>query len=954
MSNAWSRFVGLLLPLALAASLVGFPALQRWDHQFYDLAVGLLKRPADPSIVIVGIDERSLLQLGRWPWSRRVHARLIERLTAAGVRAVGFDVMFAEPEREDPSADEALSKAIAQNGRVVLPVAPHQAAPSGRVQTISALPMFSRTAAALGHVDIKPDEDGVVRRIYRLAGTASESWPCFPSAVLEVARGAGQDFVAPGPSGAAWWRSDPHWIPFPGASGSIPHLSYVDVLNDDLLLRGLHDRLVLVGMTATGLGPGFATPATAETALLSGPELHGQVLDSELRELSIRPLPFWRCFGLALVPIVLAWLAQVCLKPKPALLWGGGLLFATVGLAIWLLKFRLLWFPPMASLLGQVAGQPFWSWSRLESARRILEHTRNQASAILQAVGDGVIATDRHSRIVYMNPAAERMTGYPARKVRGRKLHDVVTLLDSDDRLPVSLPRGNGNSHIIPQQLARHPLVLVDSGGNHVSVRASINAIGREGGPLEGRVLALSDISETLRISRQMDYMTTHDAITRLPNRSLLEDRLARAVAQAYRNKKGLAVLFLDLDNFKKINDGLGHVLADSLLMHVGNRLRDTIRAADTAARWGGDEFVVVLEDVVQPESVAEVASKILTAFSEPFRIGDQTLYVNFSIGISLFPQDGLSGEVLLRHADTAMFRVKSTGRNHYAFYSREMNNLATERLQLEQDLHEALVRGELEVFYQPQWNPRSGRIIGMEALLRWRHQEKGLLGPGTFIPLAEETGLIVPIGEWVIGDACRQVRAWQDAGIGELSVAINLSPRQFMHLDLFHVIADSIQRHAVPGRFIKLEITETVMTHDIDRVAAQLHRMKNLGVSLAIDDFGTGYSSLSLLRKLPIDQLKIDKSFVNNVVTDPDDAAIAHSVISLAHNMKLSVIAEGVETASQLQFFRDGRCDGVQGYYFSPPVPATEMTRLLADSRSAAATDAGAASESAEGPLRR
>lgn len=936
MKTRLGRLMGLSLPLGLALALVYFTPLQRWNHVFYDLAIGVFEREPASSIVLVSIDERSIERLGRWPWSRRIHARFLDRLTEAGTRAVGFDILFAEPDTADADADRILSESMARNARVVLPLAPVLLEADGRVRIVPPLPQFARAAATLGHVDIKFDEDNVVRQVYLQAGNPAHRWAFFALALWNAGRGAGLGETLPDGGAAPWRWADPMLIPFVGPPGRFQQVSYVDVLDSDDAVRSLKGRWVLVGMTAAGLGQRFATPVSAKMAPMSGPELHGQVLDALQRELAIHPLDrFWQ-LGLTGLSIVLPWFAHVHLRHRHALLLSVGTLLSTALGSLALMKWEALWFPPTAALLGQILGYPLWSWRQVESAVYSLSRQEKHTAAILRAVGDGVIATDKADRIAYMNPVAERLTGYTMAEARGRPRSEIVPLMD--DLESVSARRAEGDKAIDRHTAdgSERPFFLSNRTGEHYAVRVSMNPIAGEKGSAEGSVLALSDITETLRISQHVAYLATHDALTQLPNRVLLEDRLGQAVARARRRMGSVAVMFLDLDNFKNINDGLGHAAGDALLKDVATRLRSHIRAVDSAARWGGDEFVIVLEELPHPGSAAEVADKIRAAFSAPFFIAGQALYVSFSMGISLFPQDGASGESLLQHADAAMYRTKARGRNQYGYYSKDLNNWAAERLHLEKDLHEALYRGEFEVFYQPQCDPWNGRIIGLEALLRWHHGAKGRISPGTFIPLAEETGLIIPIGEWVIAEVCRQARAWQDQGIAELSVAVNLSPRQFLQPDLYDRIDNSIRTYGLPQHTLKLEITESLMTHDIDKVAELLRRMKKLGVSLAIDDFGTGYSSLSLLKRLPIDQLKIDKSFVTNIVTDLGDKAIAQSVISLAHNMKLSVIAEGVENTSQLDFFRERECDGIQGYYFSPPVTAAEATRLLSNSASA------------------
>lgn len=923
--------VCLILPLVLALGLSYFAPLQRWDYAFYDMAMRLLARSPDPTIVLVGIDERSIERLGRWPWSRRVHAQFLDRLTEAGVSAVGFDVLFAEPETTDPGADQALAEAIARNGRVILPLAPLRQESDGGVRLVPPLADFVSAAAGLGHVEIKLDEDSVARRIYLQAGAGAHVWPCFALAVWNVGRQTATELAPPGLDPGFWQEADPMLIPYLGPPGALRQVSYVDVLENEPVAYSLRDRLLLVGMTAAGLGQRFATPVSGKATPMSGLELHGQVLDALRRGVAVQALDLpWR-LGLTGLLVILAGLAHTFLKPRHALLWAIAVLCLTLLATVGLMKGLALWFPPMAALLGQALGHPFWIWRRLELARRSLRREKNHTAAILRAVGDGVIATDSADRIAYMNPVAERLTGYTMAEARGRALRDVIPLTNYFENAAVADSPGEKNAAAHVSRFGQSPLFLHNHTGEPIAVRVSSNPITDGRGFSRGRVLALSDITETLRISHQIAYLATHDPLTDLPNRVLLKDRLTQALAHARRHQRGLAVLFLDLDHFKKINDGLGHAMGDALLKSAADRLRSCIRAVDSAARWGGDEFVVVLVDLPNSGCVAEIAEKIRIAFLAPFLVDGQALYVSFSIGISLFPQDGASEDGLLQRADAAMYRVKALGRNQFGFYCQEMNQWTAERLSLEKDLHEALAKGEFEVFYQPQWDPAGRRILGLEALLRWRHGERGMVTPDTFIPLAEETGLIVPVGEWVLNHVCQQARIWREAGVPDIAIAVNLSPRQFLQPDLYRQVADAIREHGLPHNTIKLEITESLMTHNIETVAELLRKMKTLGVSFSIDDFGTGYSSLTLLKRLPIDQLKIDKSFVRHVVTDPGDAAIAQSVISLAHNMRLSVIAEGVENASQLAFFQARQCDGIQGYYFNPPLATQDMTRLFA-----------------------
>jgi diguanylate cyclase (GGDEF)-like protein len=452
-------------------------------------------------------------------------------------------------------------------------------------------------------------------------------------------------------------------------------------------------------------------------------------------------------------------------------------------------------------------------------------------------------------------------------------------------------------------------------------------------GTLYGILEVIRNITEDLSTEAQLQehrerlyHLVHHDALTNLPNRMLLQDRLSRMMMKAKRNKTYVAVLFLDLDRFKKINETLGHDVGDKLLLEVGKRLESCVRKSDTVARLGGDEFGVLLDDLRDVKFVAVVARKILQALSKPIMIQDYELYATSSIGISLYPDDGEDEDILLRCADTALYRAKDAGKNNYQYYTPDMNTRAFEFLLMESGLRKALDNNELVVFYQPLLSLEDKKLIGMEALLRWQHPEKGMISPGDFIPLAEETGLIEPIGEWVLRAACTQNKKWQDAGYPPVKVSVNMSGRQFSKKDVTDTIVNILEETGLEPEYLGVEITESVIMQDVKSTISKLKRMHDMGISLSIDDFGTGYSSLSYLKLFPIDNLKIDRSFVFNITSDSTDAAIAASVILLAHSMDLKVVAEGVETEEQLEVLREQGCDYVQGFLFSKPLAAEEF----------------------------
>ena len=443
----------------------------------------------------------------------------------------------------------------------------------------------------------------------------------------------------------------------------------------------------------------------------------------------------------------------------------------------------------------------------------------------------------------------------------------------------------------------------------------------------------LHDLEERKRVEQSIRHIAHHDALTGLPNRSLFRDRLTHAMAQADRYHQKLAVMFLDLDRFKAINDTLGHNVGDQLLKIAAERLRSCVRDSDTVARLGGDEFTVIVEDIVEDHDAAAVAQKILDTLSQPFNLYGHEVFISVSVGVTLYPSDDENADNLLRNADSAMYRAKEFGRNNFQFYVAEMNIKARERLMLESSLRRALDRKEFMLYYQPRVSLQSGRVIGAEALLRWRHPELGLVPPSEFIPILDETGMIIPVGDWALREACRQNREWQDMGLPPIRVAVNLSVRQFMQKDLADTVVRALEAANLSAEHLEVEITEDLFLEHNQTNIITLARLKNMGIHISIDDFGTGYSSLSYLKRLPIDTLKIDQSFVRDI-GDPDNKAIASAIIAMASSLRLNVLAEGVETDEQLAFLRAQGCNEIQGFCFSHPLPAEDFAQLLRDGR--------------------
>lgn len=542
------------------------------------------------------------------------------------------------------------------------------------------------------------------------------------------------------------------------------------------------------------------------------------------------------------------------------------------------------------------------------------------AAAVFQHTGEGIVVTDSVGRIQRVNPAFTDITGYTIDEVVGRS----PAVLKSERQAPdfykamwqTLTASGRWQGEIWNRR----------KNGEAYLEWLTINAVKDEHGGVAHYVGVFDDISELHDKEQRIRHQAYHDALTGLANRTLLTDRLEHAIATADRGDLKVAVMFLDLDRFKVVNDSLGHDVGDELLKAVAQRLKSSLRRADTVARLGGDEFVVLSTHWENPAEVAQLGDKILELLKEPFPVSGHDLHVGCSIGISLFPADGKDARELLKNADTAMYAVKEGGRDGYRFFDASMNAQAVERLTMETALRQALERQEFELYYQPKVTLSTGRVAGMEALVRWHHPTQGMVSPVRFIPLAEETGLVVPLGEWVLRQACRQVRQWALAGINPGPVAVNVSARQLGLADFAARVAAILDEEGVAPGAIDLEITETAIMSDPDRAAAQLEQLSALGVHIALDDFGVGYSSLGYLKRLPISVLKMDRSFIHDVIENEDSAQLARGIVRLAVALDIKVVAEGVETAEQVDFLRACGCDIVQGYYYSRPLPPGKL----------------------------
>ena len=554
---------------------------------------------------------------------------------------------------------------------------------------------------------------------------------------------------------------------------------------------------------------------------------------------------------------------------------------------------------------------------------------RERAQVTLNSIGDAVLSTDIAGKVTYLNVVAEGMTGWSCKEAIGHRLAEVFHIIDGATREVARNPMAQAVKENKTVGLTAN-CILVRRDGSESAIEDSAAPIHDRGGRVTGGVIVFHDVSAARAVTQKMAHLAQYDFLTDLPNRMLLSDRVANSIAMARRHGKKRAVLFLDLDRFKHINDSLGHPIGDKLLQSIAQRLAACVRGSDTVSRQGGDEFVILLSEVEHAEDAARSAEKILLALAAPHSIAGNELHISASIGISVFPDDGQSAETLIKRADTAMYHAKDKGRNNYQFFTDDMNVRAVERQFLEGNLRRALERREFVLHYQPKINLETGAITGVEALIRWRHPERGLIPPALFVPIAEDCGLIVSIGQWVLHEACRQAQAWDDAGLPPLPVAVNISALEFQSKDFLEGVRATLKETRLDPRCLELELTESVLMQNDGSTAPALIALKALGVRLAIDDFGTGYSSLSYLRQFPIDTLKIDQSFVHEITAGSLDDTIVGAVISMGKTLRYRVIAEGVETGEQLAFLQRQRCGEGQGFHFSRPVSVEDFVTLL------------------------
>jgi diguanylate cyclase (GGDEF)-like protein/PAS domain S-box-containing protein len=597
---------------------------------------------------------------------------------------------------------------------------------------------------------------------------------------------------------------------------------------------------------------------------------------------------------------------------------------------------------------GEMDARGFVRALRYAVERKLLEEAllvERERAATLNSIGDAVAATDLLGNISFLNATGEHVTGWSQQSALGRPIGDVVRIVDAVSRQAITNLMQYSDGTLVQSS----NWILVRQDGSEIPIEASVAAIRDPAEQAVGAVMVFRDVSAGRAVALQISHLAQHDFLTGLPNRMLLNDRVTEAIGRAARHTKKVGLLFLDLDGFKQINDSLGHPTGDKLLQSVATRLVQCVRASDTVSRQGGDEFVVLLSEMESAEDAAVIANKLLQAVSRAHSIGHQDLHVTTSIGASVYPDDGLDAETLIKNADTAMYQAKEQGRQRYQFFTPAMNVRAVEREFIEAGLRLALTRGEFSLDYQPKVDLRTRQIIGVEALIRWLHPVRGLIGPTEFLSVAEDSGLIVPIGRWVLREACRQARGWIGAGPAAITVSVNVAAKEFLDKDFLTGLFATLGDEGLPPESLELDLTERVLMTDAGAAEGILTALRARGVRVAVDDFGTGQSSLGHLRRFTVDYLKIDRSFVRQILAAPYEPIVS-AIINMGRSLNLRVVAEGVEEREEASFLEAHRCHEAQGPYFGRPLPSPLVSELLlkglADSgvarRSGRSDDAG------------
>ena len=891
----------VVIALAVVLSTGGHGALR---NALTDLRFAWQSRAASGNVVVVAIDAPSIDQIGVWPWPRQLHAELLHRLEAAGAQDVAFDVDFSTP--SDPASDEVFVKALRDvGGSTVLPSF-KQPAPNGGAAHINhpLKPFGNQSWPAV--VNVAVESDGLVRR-YPFGEKLGDA--LMPSMAVVL---AGQDAN----------RRPPFLIDFSIRAASIPSVSYVDVLRGDAAtLDKVRGKKIIVGATALELGDRFSVP---NGRIVSGPVLQALAAESILQNRMLR----WTSdagmmlgLGLICLLMITSW-RRFAPGLRVAILIAAG---AAIELVATLVQAR--WPFVIDTSLFHIAIIAYLTAIALDEIdfRSLLGRiAESRFHRIAMSLGDGLVCTDEEHRITVWNPGASAIFGYMPAEMIGRPFETLCAVPADGDARP-SMHDAARQSLLVPGGAVVVEFEGRRKNGETFPVEASFSGWQGTDGFQYGAILR--DISARKREAERVRYLAEHDALTGLANRNMLHASLAILITAAEQRSSNVALLVLGLDGFQQINDMLGHAAGDRVLRAVAERLTAEAGARAIVARLSGDEYAVALDCADASEPIAEFAERIARAFETPLATGTRQHRVRISIGVAVHPDGGRNADDLLSNGHLALTKAKLTRRGSHLIFASAIRQELENRLRLESELALAADRGEFELFYQPQVRLVDGSLVGAEALIRWRHPVRGYVSPAEFMPVVNTSALSERIANWVMETACRQARAWEISG-NEVRVAINLSPSQLDSGDLARSVAELLDATGLAPSLLELEVTEDILLHDEARVLDIFKRIQELGVRVLFDDFGTGYASLSYLKKFPLDGLKIDRSFVLDLLTDSDDAAIVGSTIGLSRQLGLTVVAEGIENRATADFLISMGCAEGQGYFFGRPMPSEAFER--------------------------
>ncbi|BAL75382.1 EAL domain-containing protein [Bradyrhizobium cosmicum] len=898
----------ILVVIALAVVLsTGWHASLR--NALTDLRFTWQSRAAGGNVVVVAIDAPSIDQIGVWPWPRRLHAELLHRLDAARARDVAFDVDFSTP--SDPASDEAFVKALREvGGSTILPSFKQPTSNGGPAHVNRPLKPFSNQSWP-AVVNVTVESDGLVRR-YPVGEKLGDA--VMPSMAVVL---AGQDAN----------RRPPFLIDFGIRVATIPSVSYFDVLRGDTAaLDKLRDKKIIVGATALELGDRFSVP---NGKIISGPVLQALAAESILQNRMLHwtsDVGMIAGLGLICLLMMYSW-RRFAPGIRVAILVAAG---ASVELIATFVQAR--WPLIIDTSLFHIAVIVYLTAIALDEIdfRSLLGRiAESRFHRIAMSLGDGLVCTDEEHRITVWNPGASAIFGYMPTEMIGRPFETLCAVPAAGGARPFAMRDAARQALLVPGGAVVVEFEGRRKNGETFPVEASFSGWQGTEGFQYGAILR--DISVRKREAERVRYLAEHDALTGLANRNMLHAGLANLMAAAERRRSDVALLVLGLDGFQQINDMLGHSAGDLVLRAVAERLRTEVDGEAIVARLSGDEFAIALDCAETGERIAEFAERIAHAFEAPLVTGTRQHRVRISIGVAVYPDGGRSPDDLLSNGHLALSRAKTTRRGSHVIFESAIRQALENRLTLESELALAADRGEFELFYQPQVRLVDGGLVGAEALIRWRHPERGYVSPGEFMPVVNTSALSERLANWVMETACRQARAWEMSGNG-VRVAINLSPSQLHSGDLAHTVAALLEVTGLTPSLLELEVTEDILLHDESRVLDMFKRIQQLGVRVLFDDFGTGYASLSYLKKFPLDGLKIDRSFVLDLLADSDDAAIVGSTIGLSKQLGLTVVAEGIENRATADFLVSMGCEEGQGYFFGRPMPAKAFeTQFLA-----------------------